>query len=197
MWWAAGQASLQSKTGDLNWTSTAHVYRREVADALATGKGKVKEVSQDGTLGYTNISGIKELRDHGREAGGQASRKMPEVARETSTPSWGMGWGRWVRINSLLELPACVKHKAGMPTMTLQNKRATEKCLTVKPLVYENVYFKLQYLLQIHRHFKGKYAEASNVYSHWYDLGTFNKTLFLVTAIISTSFLTADKVNQN
>lgn len=84
-----------------------------------------------------------------------------------------------------------------MPTMTLQNKRATEKCLTVKPLVYENVYFKLQYLLQIHRHFKGKYAEVSNVYSHWYDLGTFNKNLFLVTAIISTSFLTADKVNQN
>jgi len=84
-----------------------------------------------------------------------------------------------------------------MPTMTLQNKQATEKCLKVKLLVYENVYFKLQYLLQIHRRFKGKYAEVSSVYSHWYDLGTFNKNLFLVTAIISTSFLTADKVNQN
>ena len=50
--------------------------------------------------------------------------------------------------------------------MTLQNKQATEKCLKVKLLVYENVYFKLQYLLQIHRRFKGKYAEVSSVYSH-------------------------------
>ena len=81
--------------------------------------------------------------------------------------------------------------------MTLQNKQAAEKCLKEKLSVYENVYFKLQYLLQIHRSFKGKYTEVSSVYSHWYDLGTFNKNLFLVTAIISTSFLTADKVNQN
>ena len=50
--------------------------------------------------------------------------------------------------------------------MTLQNKQAAEKCLKEKLSVYENVYFKLQYLLQIHRSFKGKYTEVSSVYSH-------------------------------
>lgn len=44
-WRAAGQASLESQTGDLNWTPMAHVYRREVADALATEKGEGKEVN--------------------------------------------------------------------------------------------------------------------------------------------------------
>lgn len=40
-------------------------------------------------LGYTNISGIKKLRNHrqrSRRTGRQA-RMMPEMAKETSTPS--------------------------------------------------------------------------------------------------------------
>lgn len=43
--------------------STAHT--QEVADTLEREKGKVKEGSRDGTLGYTNISG----REVGRKAG--------------------------------------------------------------------------------------------------------------------------------
>lgn len=50
-----------------------------------------------------------------REAGGQASRKMPEVAAGNQHSFLGWGGALGVRINSLLELPACVNIKQGCP----------------------------------------------------------------------------------
>lgn len=141
-------------------TPTAHL--QEVADAAGTEKGKVKEGGKDGTWGHTKISGVKKPRNH-RQRSGKAGRQgcCQRCPGKQALP-FQDGERRWLRIKYGLR-QACWSWQL---TETCKNKERGQ-CQYEPPkisslnwktsqgeiLVYKNIHFKLQYLLQIQRPF--------------------------------------------